>query len=173
MSCGRLWGINDENNGSGSRSIVKPVRLSAWRSVHARKQRHGNSGPRFQGSIGNVPSAIPIFGRRTRLFYPQNAIVPSEKRADKRITSNGSTIPCANDVVDSSAKRCRSQKNWRTMSVRSGTLSMTITRSNAPNAVSLPLHDYPHGNIVRASQIPRVLTVLGEECEHPLAQTGC
>jgi len=39
-------------------------------------------------------------------------------------------------------KPSRSRKNWRTRLVRSGTLSTTLTRSNAQNAVSLPLHDY-------------------------------
>ena len=142
MSSGRLSGISDENNGSGSRSIVKPVRLWAWRSAHVRKRRRGSSGHPFQRCIGSVRSVILTFGRHMPPFYHRNAIVPSEKRADKPIILSDSTIPCASGVVDSSAKRCRSRKNWRITSVRSGISSTTITHSNAPNVVSLPLHDY-------------------------------
>lgn len=142
MNCGPTWERNGSSNGSGSRSLATPARLWGWTSEPAPKQQHDGWGPPFRQCTDSVRSVIPISGRPMRRYSRPNAIERSAKTAAKPTILNAATTRCANAVVGWSAKPSRSRKSWPIILVRFGTLSITITLSNAPNATSLLLHDY-------------------------------
>ena len=143
MNCGRLSAPNGARNGSGWLSIAKRAKLWAWRLGRGVKRPLANCGHRCQQSIANVPSAIPIFGRRMPPSCQRNGIVRLATRVARPIILSGSTTPCASVVVGWCAKHSRFRRRWPIISAPSGISYTTITHGNAPNVVPLQLHDYP------------------------------
>ena len=143
MNCGRLSVRNDARNESGSQSIAKRAKSSAWRLGREPKPQLENSGRTSRLFIANVPFATRIFGRRMQPSCHRNVTVLVARKADKPTTSSGLTIRCANVVVDWCVKHSRSRKSWPITSVPFGISSTTITHSSTQNRTSLLLHDYP------------------------------
>lgn len=142
MSCGHLSAGSAGSSGSGWRWTVIRARLLVSRSGHEPRRQLASFGPRFHQSTASVQLPTLIFGRPTRQFFRPNVIEQSAKTVAIPIISSASTTPCASAVAASSERRSRFRKSWSITSARSGTLSTTITQSNAQNTASLLLHDY-------------------------------
>ena len=143
MNCGRLLARNGARNGSGWRSTAKHAKLSGWRLGHEPKPRLANYGPRLRQFIANVQWVTLIFGTPMLRSCHPNDTMQLARKAGKPTISSGSTTPYANAVAASCAKRARSRKSWPTTSAPFGISFTTIMHSNARNAASLHVHDYP------------------------------
>jgi insertion element IS1 protein InsB len=110
-------------------------------------------GSRTKATARKLWASMPPVYRQYAVCYTDfwdayAAILPSKRhRAVGKESGQTShierrAIPYANAVAVWCAKRSRSRKSWPTTSVPFGTTSTTITHGNAPNLVSLLMHDY-------------------------------
>lgn len=155
MNYGRLLARNGAKNGFGSQSIVKRARLWAWQLGHAPKRLLANCGPRYRQSTANVPFATRIFGKPMPRSCRPNDTALVVRKADKPTISSALTTPYANGVAAWYAKRSRSQKSWPIILARCGISFTTIMLDNAPNLLSLHLHDYPVFALIRTNETRR------------------
>ena len=142
INSGRSLARKSGNNGFGSRSTEQPVRLLASPLAAGRRPRPTSCRHPFPACIGNVPPVTRIFGQLTRQSSPPNGTVPLTRRAVRPTISSASTTHCVSGVVGSCALRFRFRKSWPITSVLSGILFTITMPANAPNAISLHVHDY-------------------------------
>ena len=167
-NCGHSFKIVITNNGFGWLLIEIPAKLSASISGIEAAKVLKHSGIPCRPFIDNARSAILIFGRLMKPYFPPNAIGLWVRNPGKPIISNALIVPSDNGSPDSLEKRCHFRKNWLIILVPFGTLfiiTMQRFRLIKQGKESFGFQDYPpeeprHARSNHPQQAPTLLRYL-------------